>query len=70
MRMQRLVGLERDKIKAEYDELLQSICYLRGLLEDEARRWAVVRQELLEIRDKYADERRHRDRCHFQRDRL
>ena len=58
MRMQRLVGLERDKIKAEYDELLQSICYLRGLLEDEARRWAVVRQELLEIRDKYADERR------------
>ena len=58
MRMQRLVGLERDKIKAEYDELLQSIRYLRGLLEDEARRWAVVRQELLEIRDKYADERR------------
>ena len=58
MRMQRLVGLERDKIKAEYDGLMEDIRYYRDLLADEAKLWGVVKTELLEIREKYADERR------------
>ncbi|MEW6581383.1 MAG: DNA gyrase subunit A [Actinomycetota bacterium] len=58
LRLQRLTQLEAGKIKAEYDELQREIAELRAILGDEARVFAVIRQELLEIRERYADERR------------
>ena len=58
MRLQRLVGLERDRLEAEYAELQKTIEYLRALLADEAKIWAVIKDELLEIKAKYADPRR------------
>jgi DNA gyrase subunit A len=58
MRLQRLTGLERDKIKNEYDELQKLIAHLRALLESDALRRDVIKQELTEIRDKFGDARR------------
>jgi len=58
MRLQRLTGLEREKLQAEYRELQETIAYLRAILADETRLWGVVKDELLTIKDKYADERR------------
>lgn len=58
MRLQRLTGLERDKIKNEYDELQKLIAHLRALLESDALRREVIKQELTEIRDKFGDARR------------
>ncbi len=60
MRLQRLTGLEREKIEDEYEELLKTIAELKAILADEARIRGVVRDELLEIREKFADERRTR----------
>jgi len=60
MRLQRLTGLEREKIEDEYGELLKTIAELKAILADEARIRGVVRDELLEIREKFADERRTR----------
>ncbi|WP_026962704.1 DNA gyrase subunit A [Alicyclobacillus herbarius] len=60
MRLQRLTGLEREKIENEYKELLALIAELRGILADERKLLGVIRQELLEIREKYGDERRTR----------
>ncbi|MCL6626407.1 DNA gyrase subunit A [Alicyclobacillus shizuokensis] len=60
MRLQRLTGLEREKIENEYQELLALIEELQGILADEQKLLGVIRQELLEIRDKYGDERRTR----------
>lgn len=58
MRLQRLTGLERDKIKAEYQELLKKIERLRAILADEKLLLNVIKKEILEIKEKYADERR------------
>src|SRR5690606_29220203 len=45
LRLQRLTGMERDKIREEYDELMKLIAYLNELLSDEGKRYQVVRQE-------------------------
>ena len=58
MRLQRLTGLERDKIEAEYAELQKQIAYFRAVLADEQLVLGIIRDEILEIRDKFADERR------------
>ncbi len=58
MRLQRLTGLERDKIEAEYNDLLKQIAYLRDVLANEGMLLKIVKDELTEIRDKFADERR------------
>ena len=58
MRLQRLVGLEREKLRAEYDELMKMIEYYREVLSDEGLRMKIIKDELLEVRDKFGDERR------------
>ncbi|MGO0123460.1 DNA gyrase subunit A [Desulfothermobacter acidiphilus] len=58
MRLQRLTALEREKLLAELRELREKIAYLEGVLADEAKVWAIVRQDLRELRDKFADPRR------------
>lgn len=58
MRLQRLTGLEREKIEAEYEELLKTIEYLKAVLQSERMVLNIIKQELTEIRDKFADERR------------
>ena len=58
MRLQRLTGLERDKIEAEYKELQKTIAHLREVLVDEKLQTSIIKEELLEIREKFADERR------------
>ncbi|MFK7757497.1 MAG: DNA gyrase subunit A [Flavobacteriales bacterium] len=58
MRLQKLTGLESDKIKAEYDELMKTIEYLESILGDEALRFKIIKDELIEIKEKYGDERR------------
>jgi len=58
MRLQRLTGLERDKIKAEYAELMKMIEYYRDVLANEELRMEIIKDELLEIKEKYGDARR------------
>jgi len=58
MRLQRLTGLEREKIIREYAETLKEIERLRAILENEALVSQIIKDELLEIRNKYADERK------------
>jgi len=58
MTLRRLTGLERDKIKEEYAELMKTIEYLKSVLEDEGLRMGIIKDELREIKDKYGDERR------------
>jgi DNA gyrase subunit A len=58
MRLQRLVGLERDKILAEFKQLLAIIIDLTEILNSEERRKQVCKDELIEVRDKYGDQRR------------
>jgi len=58
MRLQRLTALERDKLKVEYEELLKSSERLRAILGNEALLMEVIRQELLELKEKYTDPRR------------
>jgi DNA gyrase subunit A len=58
MRLQRLTGLERDKIENEYQELQITIKELRSILADESKIRAVVRQELVEVKEKFGDDRR------------
>ncbi len=58
MRLARLTGLEREKLQAEYEEILQKIERLRAILSSEALVMEVIKGELLEIRGRYADERR------------
>lgn len=58
MRLQRLTQLEADKVRAEHEQLQREIAELRAILGDEARIFGVVRQELLETRERFADERR------------
>ena len=58
MRLQRLTGLERQKIEDEYKSILKFIEKLKGILTNEKRRWQIIKEELLALREKYADERR------------
>jgi DNA gyrase subunit A len=58
MRLRQLTGLEQDKLRAEYDEIMKLIEHLRALLADVNLRTALIKEELAEIRDKYGDERR------------
>lgn len=58
MRLQRLTGLEREKIEEEYQELMKKIAEYKAILADEQLILAIISEELKEIRDKYADERR------------
>ncbi len=58
MRLRALTGLERDKLKAEYEEVSKLIAYLREVLGSEALQMKVVRDELVEIKEKYGDARR------------
>lgn len=58
MRLRQLTGLERDKLRAEYEELLKLIEYLNSVLMDEALRMSIIKDELLEIKEKYGDKRR------------
>jgi DNA gyrase subunit A len=58
MRLQQLTGLERAKLKQEYDELMELIKYLKNVLEDDNLCMEIIKDELREIREKYADERR------------
>lgn len=58
LRLQRLTGMERDKIKAEYDDLMKLIAELKELLANESLRYGVITKELLEIKEKYGDERK------------
>ncbi len=58
MRLQRLTGLERDKIRQDYEELLKTIAWLKELLADESLRMKVIKDELQELIDQYGDERR------------
>lgn len=58
MRLRRLTGLERDKLDHEYKELNETIDRLRTILADEDKILAIIKEELLEIKDKYGDDRR------------
>ncbi len=58
LRLQKLTGLERDKIREEYDELMKQIEYFKQILSDEVLRMKIIKDELLEIKEKYGDERR------------
>lgn len=57
MRLRQLTGLERDKLQKEYDDLMKLIEYLRQLLENKDMRMQVVKDELMEVKAKYGDER-------------
>ncbi|MBO3697309.1 DNA gyrase subunit A [Roseivirga sp. E12] len=58
MRLQRLTGLEREKIQKEYDEIMELITRLKEILEKEELRMEIIKNELIEIQDRYGDERR------------
>lgn len=58
MRLRRLTGLEREKIEAELTELLEKIKYYKEILGSEEKVLAIIREELLEIKNKYGDDRR------------
>ena len=58
MRLQKLTGLERDKLRAEYEELMELINRLKEILAKKELRMEIIKDELIEIRDKYGDERR------------
>ncbi|MFC0319178.1 MULTISPECIES: DNA gyrase subunit A [Olivibacter] len=58
MTLRRLTGLERDKIKEEYAELMKTIEYLKSVLADEGLRMKIIKDELLEVKEKFGDERR------------
>ena len=58
MRLRTLTGLERDKLKQEYDELMQTIAQLKEILNNRALRFSIIEKELSEIKEKYGDARR------------
>ncbi|PAD19919.1 DNA gyrase subunit A [Terribacillus saccharophilus] len=58
MRLQRLTGLERDKIEDEYQELVKVIAELKAILADEEKVLEIIREELTEIKERFGDERR------------
>ncbi|APQ16271.1 DNA gyrase subunit A [Maribacter hydrothermalis] len=58
MRLRQLTGLEQDKLRTEYDEIMLLITDLKDILDKKERRMQIIKDELLEIKDKYGDERR------------
>ncbi len=58
MKLQKLTGLETEKILAEYKEIIKYMAELKGILESKAKRMDIIKQELVEIKDKYGEERR------------
>jgi DNA gyrase subunit A len=58
MRLRALTGLEREKLEEEYSQLMEKIAYLRSILESEYKLYSVIKEEMVEIRDKYGDGRR------------
>ncbi|MEP2058588.1 MAG: DNA gyrase subunit A [Maribacter litoralis] len=58
MRLRQLTGLEQDKLRSEYDEIMLLIADLKDILDKKERRMSIIKDELLEIKDKYGDERR------------
>ena len=60
MRLRQLTGLEQDKLRAEFDDLMKLIADLKNILANEDRRMEIIKNELIEVRDKYGDERRSR----------
>jgi DNA gyrase subunit A len=58
MRLRQLTGLEQDKLRAEYEEIMKLINHLKELLASKEMRMALIKEELVEIRDKYGDARR------------
>ncbi|MBK9273442.1 MAG: DNA gyrase subunit A [Flavobacteriales bacterium] len=58
MRLQRLTGLERDKIREEHAELMTLIAHLKAVLADEGLRMGIIKDELREVKEKYGDKRR------------
>lgn len=58
MRLRQLTGLEQDKLRAEYDDIMLLITNLKDILSDEVRRYQIIKDELVAIRDKYGDDRR------------
>jgi DNA gyrase subunit A len=58
MRLQKLTGLERDKLRKDYEELMELIRDLKEILADETRQFQIIKDELLEIKNKFGDERR------------
>ena len=58
MRLRQLTGLEQDKLRAEFDDLMKLIADLKDILDNESRRMAIIKQELEEVKDKYGDARK------------
>ena len=58
MRLRQLTGLEQDKLRTEYDELMKTIEDYKDILDKKERRMAIIKEELVEVREKYGDERR------------
>ena len=58
MRLRQLTGLEQDKLRAEYDELVKTIADLKDILDQKDRRMIIIREELVEVKEKYGDQRR------------
>ena len=58
MRLRQLTGLEQDKLRAEYDEIVLLIADLQDILANKERRMTIIKEELAEVREKYGDERR------------
>ncbi|HIC32737.1 MAG TPA: DNA gyrase subunit A, partial [Flavobacteriaceae bacterium] len=58
MRLRQLTGLEQDKLRSEYEEIIKTIADLKDILEKKERRMNIIKEELIEVKDKYGDERR------------
>ena len=58
MRLRQLTGLEQDKLRTEYDELMKTIADLKDILDKKDRRMEIIKNELFEVKNKYGDERR------------
>ncbi|WP_242093673.1 DNA gyrase subunit A [Aestuariivivens sediminicola] len=58
MRLRQLTGLEQDKLRTEYDELKKTIEDLKDILDKKERRMAIIKEELLQVKEKYGDDRR------------
>jgi DNA gyrase subunit A len=58
LRLQRLTGMERDKIKEEYDEVMKLIAHLKDILSDEGLRFRIIKEELEEVKKRFGDERK------------
>ncbi|GAA4277951.1 DNA gyrase subunit A [Aquimarina mytili] len=58
MRLRQLTGLEQDKLRAEYEELMKTIEDLKDILDKKERRMDIIKEELIEVKDKYGDDRR------------